>query len=500
MTEIDVSPENGLAAGPQKSGNAWKWWMAGVLFLATVLTYLDRQTLAVCKKDISLEFGLTNEQYGELVAAFRWCYGLMQIPAGIMADRFSLRMTYGLAVGLWSLAGGVAAFVFRFPLLLITRGILGMGETFNWPCASRIVANAFPPSDRSLASGIFNSGAALGSLIAPTLIGFLAMRFGWRAAFFAMGSLGSLWLALWFAVTTRRSPSRAALKAKWDLTLRGKWIFSAAFIGVGIAAPVMMIPAGPAILKTGHQILASAVEAWPMLPWVLGAECVAVALGAAAWSFVRWRQGVVAFAMLMLVTLTANPCWYFVNEWLIAYLQDSRQLDDLRIAGMAGTLIIATAVFLVADLGNLIGGAIIKGLVARGWSLRGARSSVMIAAAGMIAPVALVTKVESTAFATLMLALAGMGLTSIIACSTACQQDLSFKRVGLMSGVVGTVGNIVSALASPRIGAYVDQTKSYALPFVLLGLLPLISVAAILVFDAVAHGGKAAARQESEGG
>ena len=91
-------------------------------------------------------------------------------------------------------------------MLMITRGVLGMGETFNWPCASRIVANAFPPSDRSLASGIFNSGAALGSLIAPTLIGFLALRYGWRCAFFAMGALGSVWLVLWFAVTMRRSP------------------------------------------------------------------------------------------------------------------------------------------------------------------------------------------------------------------------------------------------------------------------------------------------------
>jgi nitrate/nitrite transporter NarK len=84
-----------------------------------------------------------------------------------------------------------------------------------------------------------------------------------------------------------------------------------------------------------------------------------------------------------------------------------------------------------------------------------------------------------------------MGLTSIIASSTACQQDLSFKRVGAVSGVVGMVANIVSALANPRIGAYIDETKSYSLPFMLLGLLPLVSVAAILVFDSVVHGGKA---------
>ena len=125
-------------------------------------------------------------------------------------------MTYGLAVGLWSLAGGAAAFVFRFPMLMITRGVLGMGESFNWPCASRIVANTFPPSDRSLASGIFNSGAALGSLIAPTLIGLLALPSA-GGRLLCDGRLGSLWLVLWFAATTRRSPAAMRLsKAQWD--------------------------------------------------------------------------------------------------------------------------------------------------------------------------------------------------------------------------------------------------------------------------------------------
>jgi nitrate/nitrite transporter NarK len=95
--------------------------------------------------------------------------------------------------------------------------------------------------------------------------------------------------------------------------------------------------------------------------------------------------------------------------------------------------------------------------------------------------------------------MAGMGLTSIIACSTACQQDLSFNRVGAISGVVGMTANIASAVANPRIGAYIDQTKSYALPFMLLGLLPLLSVAAVLIFDGVIHGGKVKRPNDKDG-
>ena len=116
-------------------GNAWKWWLTGVLFLATVLTYLDRQTLAICEKMVREELHLNDEQYGRLLSAFRWAYALMQLPAGMMADRLPLRSTFGLAVGLWSLAGAAAAAAFRVPILMVTRGVLGMGESFNWPCA-----------------------------------------------------------------------------------------------------------------------------------------------------------------------------------------------------------------------------------------------------------------------------------------------------------------------------------------------------------------------------
>ena len=147
--------------------------------------------------------------------------------------------------------------------------------------------------------------------------------------------------------------------------------------------------------------------------------------------------------------------------------------------------------FLVADLGNLVSGGVIKYLIWRGWTLRAARGTVMVTVACLIAPVALVTHVENTFAAAALLAGAGMGMAAIIANFTACQQDLSFKRVGLMSGVVGMAANIVSAVANPRIGAYVDHTKSYGLMFTLMGLLPMVAVAAILVFDSVVHrGGK----------
>ena len=138
--------------------STWKWWMTGVLFLATVLTYLDRQTLAICEKMVRDEFHLNDEQYGQLLAAFRWAYALMQVPAGLMADRLPLRTTFGLAVG----SGRWPARRPRRLSLADAHGHAGgarHGRDVQLALRSRIVANMFPPSDRSLASGIFNSGA-----------------------------------------------------------------------------------------------------------------------------------------------------------------------------------------------------------------------------------------------------------------------------------------------------------------------------------------------------
>src|SRR4051812_22417918 len=112
---------------PNKS-TAWKWWLTFVLFLATVLTYLDRQTLSLCAPMISQEFKLSNEQYGQLVAAFRYAYAFTHIPAGWLADHFSVRAIYALAVGLWSLAGAAGALVLNARQLFATRLALGIGE------------------------------------------------------------------------------------------------------------------------------------------------------------------------------------------------------------------------------------------------------------------------------------------------------------------------------------------------------------------------------------
>ncbi len=413
-------------------GNAWKWWITVVLFLATVLTYLDRQTLSLCGAMIRKDLDLSNEQYGQLVAAFRWTYALVHVPAGFLAYRVPLRGTYALAVLVWSAAGAAAAFVANVRQLLFTRGLLGVGEAFNWPCATRIVANMLPPEDRGLGSGIFNSGAAIGSLVAPLVITPLAIQFGWRVAFFVIGALGTLWIALWLLVTGRGSRASAA---------------------IGRSEPAQVS------VESRRNFFSLSVR-----------------------GLARWGRDVLlhpAFWMLMVIGVTVNPCWYFLNEWIPMYLHDQRGMEYLS-AGL-----VTVPMFVCADVGNLVSGGLIKVLTLRGWSLRAARGTTLTLATLLILPIAIITRVHSVPLVIAMLGVAALGITSIVANYTACQQDFSFANVGIVAGILGMSCNVFAAVANPYIGRYVDRTGNYRLIFVLMALLPAISLAAILVFDAL---------------
>ncbi len=176
----------------------WAWGLCWLLFASTALSYMDRQAVAIVGERLKAEFGTDNEGYGWIVAAFLLPYALFQVPAGFLADRGDVRRTYALAVVGWSLAAMAVAWSPTLGALMAFRAILGVGESFNWPCALRVTAMVLPPADRGLGNGIFNSGAAVGAVLTPLIVAPLTAWLGWRAAFALIGSLGFAWAVVWW--------------------------------------------------------------------------------------------------------------------------------------------------------------------------------------------------------------------------------------------------------------------------------------------------------------
>lgn len=174
--------------------------MIGFAFLATVINYLDRQTLSVVAPTLREQFHMTNEAYGFVISAFMLAYTVSNGVSGPLLDRCGTRLGYALCMAVWSTAGLLTAFATGAWSLAAFRFLLGAGEAGNWPAAVKVVAEWFPARERALACGIFNSGAAIGAILAPPLVTWLVLRHGWQSAFVVVGLSGYVWLAAWWLV------------------------------------------------------------------------------------------------------------------------------------------------------------------------------------------------------------------------------------------------------------------------------------------------------------
>lgn len=187
--------------------SARTWWICFLLFLATAIVYVDRQVLALTAPKIIATFHLSEEQFGQIIAAFRYSYGLVQIVGGFLVDAYGPRVVFPVASGLWSTVGILTGLVTTVGMLIGLRFLLGVGEAFIWPCALKSTNMLLEPKDRPLANGIFNGGAALGALVAPVIVTVIAVRWSWRAAFVVTGSMSALWLLGWLWVTRHEAQS-----------------------------------------------------------------------------------------------------------------------------------------------------------------------------------------------------------------------------------------------------------------------------------------------------
>jgi ACS family hexuronate transporter-like MFS transporter len=304
-------------AGAGGAGEAARvrWFFIGLAFLATVINYLDRQTLSVAAPVLRRELGFGDIEYSRIVFAFMLAYTVMNGVSGPLIDRIGTRWGYGLCMVWWSAASVLHAFV-RTPLQLgVCRFLLGMGEAGNWPAAVKVVSEWFPVKERALASGIFNSGSAVGAVIAPPLVAWLVLRAGWQSAFWMIGVTGFAWFAVW--MWTYRTPEAVTVEERqpappvWGL-FRQRFVWSLTLSKV-FFDPVwyFYIFWFPQYLSSVHDYGLAQIG---MVGWIpfLTADIGNIAGGAFSALLMRWGLGVMAarrasFVVFPLMMTAAIP-------------------------------------------------------------------------------------------------------------------------------------------------------------------------------------------------
>jgi len=174
-----------------------RWGIATLLFLATVINYIDRQTLSVVAPVLTKELGISNTEYSNILAAFLIPYTLMYVPSGWLCDRWGTRAALAAFMAWWSTANALHAFARGASELRSFRFLLGLGESGNFMAAEKAISEWFPAKERGFANGLVNAAAATGAIMSPPLIAWVTLAFGWRFAFAVTGLLGFVWLVAW---------------------------------------------------------------------------------------------------------------------------------------------------------------------------------------------------------------------------------------------------------------------------------------------------------------
>ena len=221
---------NGAPGGSRPP--SWKWWITGLLLLATTINYMDRVTLASASVRVTHELGLNDAQYGNLELAFGWAFAVGSLVFGFLADRFRIYYLYPLVLAAWSLVGMATGWSQGFAELLVCRTLLGFFEAGHWPCALKTTFALLDEKDRTMGNSVLQSGASIGAIITPQIMKLLLtdQPGSWRTTFIAVGGVGLMWVLLWFACLSSRDLDGKAASSRtespvllWDILRSGRF-------------------------------------------------------------------------------------------------------------------------------------------------------------------------------------------------------------------------------------------------------------------------------------
>jgi len=396
----------------EKRSQVWIWWVSGLLLLATMLNYMDRQTLSNLQVRIKTELALNNEMYGNMEWGFGWSFAAGSLFFGYLSDRISVRFLYPAVLLAWSFIGVLTGFSNSYESMLGCRILLGFFEAGHWPCALRTTKIVLESKNRTMGNSILQSGGAIGAILTPPVIllivGSNEVAGAWRSPFIVIGALGVLWAIVWL------------------LTFRGNEL--------PVPADDSRTPAdkGPGFFT----------------------ECLTN------------RR----FWTLVPVVICINLTWQLIRAWLPAFLQEGRGASERE------ALLFNSAYYIAADIGCIAAGAASLWLARLGQGVHKTRLIVFGVCAAMTSMTFIAANLPLGWGLYSVLLIVAAGSLGLFPVYYSLSQETSERHMGKTIGLLGALAWLVSSPVQKLFGRVVDETHSFDAGLAWAGLAPFIAL------------------------
>ena len=377
-----------------------RWTICALLFFATTINYIDRQILSLLKPMLDEQLGWTNAEFGVVNSVFQIFYAAGMLIFGWFIDKYGTKIGYAVSITAWSVAALGHAFVASAFGFGVARAALGLGEGGNFPSAIKAVALWFPKKERALATSIFNSGTNVGAIIAPALVPWIALTWGWQAAFVAAGIAGFLWLFAWFPLYNVPEKIKTLSAAELEH------------------------------IQSDRDDESGAVK----IPWM---------------KLLGYRQ---TWSFIMAKFLT-DPVWWFFLIWLPDFFKQTRGLDIKK------SWIHLVTIYTIITVLSIAGGWLAGYFAKRGWSITRARKTSMALFAVCVMPIYFTTMVGEWV-AVLLIGIAGAAHQAWSANLFTTASDMFPKRaVASVTALGGMAGALGGAMFPTITGLLLDSFK-----------------------------------------
>lgn len=416
---VQSSPDRPLQRAARGIRNL-RWYICGLVFLATILNYIDRQVFSILAPDLQRDIGWSELDYSRIVIAFQVCYALSLLLSGRLIDKIGSKLGYVLSIVWWSIAE-IAHAAARTPFGFgMARAALGVGEAANFPTMMKVVAEWFPTRETGKATGILNSGPTIGAIVAPLLVPLIAAKLGWKGAFLLTGLVGLPWVLLW-------------------------WIF-------------YNPPASHPNLTTDE------------LEYIQSGRPRA-RKGVSLRKLIGYRQTWACVAGKVL----ADPAWFFYLFWLPKFLDQEHGLRGTAVAPYLAT------VYIFCGIGSFAGGYGSSFLLNRGWSLNASRKLAMAVSAGIMPIVILASLVRDPWTAVLLIGITLAAHQSWSTLMYSSNADLfPSQATATVTGFAGAMGSVTTIGFAEITGRVLQHNPHFYLPmFIACGTMYLVALGII---------------------